>query len=118
MELLNGRSMKIFLTNFKILVKCCAHRPNGVKHPAKRQIARVSSARACMSSTHVLLDYENVQPSDSDLRLMVPDASQVWVFHGPQQRKIEERFASFGAGVTDVPISKSGKNALDFHLSF
>lgn len=91
---------------------------NGVKHPAKRQIARVSPARASVPGTHVLLDYENVQPSEAELRLMVPDASQVWVFHGPQQRKIEERFASFGTGVTAVPISKSGKNALDFHLSF
>lgn len=91
---------------------------NGVKHPAKRQIARVSPARASVPGTHVLLDYENVQPSEAELRLMVPDASQVWVFHGPQQRKIEERFASFGAHVTAVPISKSGKNALDFHLSF
>jgi NTP pyrophosphatase (non-canonical NTP hydrolase) len=91
---------------------------NGVKHPAKRQIARVSPARASVPGTHVLLVYENVQPSEADLRLMVPDASQVWVFRGPQQRKIEERFASFGAGVTAVPISKSGKNALDFQLSF
>lgn len=91
---------------------------NAVKHPAKHQIARVSPARASVPGTHVLLDYENVQPSEAELRLMVPDASQVWVFHGPQQRKIEERFASFGAGVTAVPISKPGKNALDFHLSF
>jgi NTP pyrophosphatase (non-canonical NTP hydrolase) len=91
---------------------------NGVKHPAKRQIARISPARASVPGTHVLLDYENVQPNEVQLRNMVPDASQVWVFHGPQQRKIEERFASFGTGVTAVPISKSGKNALDFHLSF
>src|SRR3990167_5894383 len=91
---------------------------NGVKHPATRQIARISPARASVPGTHVLLDYENVHPSETDLRHMVPDASQVWVFHGPQQRKIEERFASFGTGVTAVPISKSGKNALDFHLSF
>ena len=91
---------------------------NGMKHPAKRQIAPVSPARASVPGTHVLLDYENVQPSEAELRLMVPDASQVWVFHGPQQRKIEERFASLSAGVTAVPISKSGKNALDFHLSF
>ena len=91
---------------------------NGVKHPAKRQIARVSPARASAPGTHVLQDYENVQPSEAELRLMVPDASQVWVFHGPQQRQIEERFASFGVDVTAVPISKTGKNALDFHLSF
>src|SRR5207245_6742279 len=65
-----------------------------------------------------LLDYENVQPSDDELRAMVPGAGQVWVFHGPHQRQVEQRFASFGADVTVVPISKTGKNALDFHLSF
>ena len=91
---------------------------NGVKHPAKRQIARVSPARASVPGTHVLLDYENVQPSVDELRLLVPDASQVWIFHGPQQRQVEQRFAAFGSGVTAVPISKTGKNALDFHLSF
>lgn len=91
---------------------------NAVKYPAKRQIGRVSPARASVPGTHVLLDYENVQPSDEELRLMVPDAGQVWVFHGPQQRQVERRFASFGADVTAVPISKTGKNALDFHLSF
>jgi NTP pyrophosphatase (non-canonical NTP hydrolase) len=91
---------------------------NALKYPPKHSIARVSPARAAMSGTHVLLDYENVQPSESELRALVPDASQVWVFHGPHQRQVEARFASFGADVTAVPISKTGKNALDFHLSF
>ena len=91
---------------------------NAVKYPPKHSIARVSPARAAVSGTHVLLDYENVQPTEAELRALVPDAGQVWVFHGPHQRQVEERFASFGADVTVVPISKTGKNALDFHLSF
>lgn len=91
---------------------------NALKYPAKHAIARVSPARASVSGTHVLLDYENVQPTEGELRALVPDASQVWVFHGPHQRQVEERFASFGADATAVPISKTGKNALDFHLSF
>ncbi len=78
----------------------------------------VSPTRASVHCTHVLLDYENVQPSDAELRALVPDAGQVWVFHGPHQREVEKRFASFGADATAVPISKTGKNALDFHLSF
>ena len=44
--------------------------------------------------------------------------SQVWEFHGPHQRQVEARFASFGAAAMAVPISKTGKNALDSHLSF
>lgn len=91
---------------------------NALKYPPKHSVARVSPARAAMSGTHVLLDYENVQPTEAELRALVPEASQVWVFHGPHQRQVEARFASFGADVTAVPISKTGKNALDFHLSF
>ena len=91
---------------------------NAVKYPAKRVIPRVSPTRASVPGTHVLLDYENVQPSDAELRALVPDVGQVWVFHGPHQREVEKRFASFGTGATAVPISKTGKNALDFHLSF
>lgn len=91
---------------------------NALKYPAKRGIPRVSPTRASVPGTHVLLDYENVQPSDAELRALVPDAGQVWVFHGPHQREVEKRFASFGTSATAVPISKTGKNALDFHLSF
>lgn len=91
---------------------------NAVKYPARRAIPRVSPTRASVPGTHVLLDYENVQPSDAELRALVPDVDQVWVFHGPHQREVEKRFESFGTGATAVPISKTGKNALDFLLSF
>lgn len=91
---------------------------NAMKYPAKQTIVRVSSVRASAPGTHVLLDYENVQPTEAELRAKVPDVSQLWVFHGPHQRQVEQRFASFGAKVTAVPISKTGNNALDFHLTF
>ncbi len=91
---------------------------NAAKYPAKRAIPRAAAACASSSGVHVLLDFENVQPTEAELRAMVPDASQVWVFHGPHQQQIEQRFASFGSSVTAVPISKTGRNALDFHLSF
>jgi len=91
---------------------------NAIKYPAKRVIARVSPARASVPGTHVLIDYENVQPTDEELRALAPDARYVWVFHGPHQRDVQQRFASFGDDVTAVPISRAGKNALDFHLSF
>ena len=91
---------------------------NAAKYPAKKVIERGSQTRSSVSGTHVLLDYENVQPSDAQLRALVPKAGQVWVFHGPHQREVEKRFSSFGPAATAVPISKTGKNALDFHLSF
>lgn len=91
---------------------------NADKHPAGRAITRVSPARSSVAGTHVLLDYENVQPTEQELRALVPDAAQVWVFHGPHQQQVEKRFASFGDSATAVRISQAGKNALDFHLSF
>lgn len=91
---------------------------NAEKYPPKQVIARVSPARASVPGTHVLLDYENVQPTEEEVRALVPDAGQVWVFHGPHQHDVAKRFASFGGDATVVPISKTGKNALDFHLSF
>ena len=45
---------------------------NAEKYPAKHSIARVSPARAVMSGTHVLLDYENVQPTEDELRAQIP----------------------------------------------
>jgi NTP pyrophosphatase (non-canonical NTP hydrolase) len=91
---------------------------NAVKYPALRTIARVSPSHAAAPGAHVLLDYENVQPTEEELRALAPEASQVWVFHGPHQRQIDQRFAGYGAHVTAVPISRTGRNALDFHLSF
>lgn len=96
---------------------------NARKYPAPPGATDVSlpaTAAATDSDalTHVLLDYENVQPTDEQVRALVPRASKLWVFHGPHQRQVAERFASFGHDLAIVPISKAGKNALDFHLSF
>ena len=91
---------------------------NAQKYPAKRVVAVVEPIESQLPDTHILLDYENVQPTEVELRAMVPEATRVWVFHGPHQKQVEQRFASFGTGMTTVPISKTGKNALDFHLSF
>ena len=69
-------------------------------------------------SVHVLLDFENVQPDEAELRALVPGISHLWLFHGPHQKDLAQRFAGFGPELSLVPISQSGKNALDFHLSF
>ena len=102
------------------LARATAHKlaRNAERFPPVRTIPRPSPAHAVAPGVHVLLDYENVQPTEAALRALVPDASQVWVFHGPHQRQVEKHFAGFGDAVTAVPISKVGKNALDFHLSF
>jgi hypothetical protein len=40
------------------------------------------------------------------------------LFHGPSQKNVSAGQALFGQRATLVPITRAGKNALDFHLSF
>ena len=67
---------------------------------------------------HVLVDWENVQPNEAECRALVPESTDVWLFHGPNQKNVAKGYATFGDRVTEVRIARSGKNALDFHLSF
>ena len=68
--------------------------------------------------THVLVDWENVQPDEADCRGLVPHATDVWLFHGPNQKNVGRGYETFGERVTPVRIARAGKNALDFHLAF
>jgi hypothetical protein len=91
---------------------------NAKKHPPLRTGLPAGTAAMSTVETHVLVDWENVQPKESDLRALVPDVTDVWIFHGPNQKVDPESYGSFGSRVTPVKIARSGKNALDFHLSF
>jgi len=71
-----------------------------------------------MKEQHVLLDYENVQPSLEALAKLAPGFTDVWLFHGPHQAKQAQVFAASHERVVLVPRSGQGPNALDFHLSF
>ena len=71
-----------------------------------------------MKEQHVLVDYENVQPSIEELLKLAPKLTDVWLFHGPGQIKRAEQLKAAHERVTLVPHSGKGKNALDFHLSF
>jgi hypothetical protein len=71
-----------------------------------------------MKEQHLLVDYENVQPSIEDLLKLAPKLTDVWLFHGPNQIKRAENLKAAHDRVTLVPHSGKGKNALDFHLSF
>lgn len=70
------------------------------------------------AQTHVLVDWENVQPKDQDIQTLVPPVTDVWLFHGPSQKNVSANQTLFGQRATLVPIARAGKNALDFHLSF
>lgn len=71
-----------------------------------------------MKELHVLLDYENVQPTLAQLAKLVPGFTDVWLFHGPHQKRQAQKLVAGHARVTAVPRSGRGPNALDFHLSF
>ena len=94
---------------------------NSKKHPPPRPGLpgfRVGKVAAQEVETHVLVDWENVQPKDDDIRSLVPDVTDIWLFHGPNQRGVAAKHASFGDKAMLVKIARTGKNALDFHLSF
>jgi NTP pyrophosphatase (non-canonical NTP hydrolase) len=91
---------------------------NAKKHPPLRTGLPAGTAATSTVETHVLVDWENVQPKESDLRALVPDVTDVWIFHAPNQKVNPESYGSFGSRVMPVKIARSGKNALDFHLSF
>ena len=93
-------------------------RRNARKHPPSRSVVPAAAPRLAPREVHVLVDWENVQPKEADLRALVGDASDLWLFHGPNQRRVGTHHPGFGDRVTLVPISRTGKNALDFHLTF
>lgn len=91
---------------------------NAKKYPPLRPSLSPVKSNPALAQTHVLVDWENVQPRDVDIRLLIPDVTDVWLFHGQHQKRVKEHHASFGDRATLVPIARTGKNALDFHLSF
>ncbi|MBK6854244.1 MAG: nucleotide pyrophosphohydrolase [Burkholderiales bacterium] len=92
---------------------------NARKYPGRQAAAlqRVDVSPG-PAAIHVLIDYENVQPTLAEIQAAAPGASTVWVFHGPHQKQVDQAYPPYGDRVTAVPISKTGKNALDFHLSY
>ncbi|MBS0292439.1 MAG: nucleotide pyrophosphohydrolase [Proteobacteria bacterium] len=96
---------------------------NAAKHPSKSAVADplpVAPAAPAAGKVHLLVDWENVQPDGAALQALQPRGSNVWLFHGPQQRvDASSHVAAYGAdGVTQVPRSGAGRNALDFQLSY
>lgn len=70
----------------------------------------------------LLVDFENLQPSASEVTLVRGDEYRLWVFRGPHQNKfaaeLVEAWQPLGDKVHFVRSFKTGKNALDFHIAF
>ena len=73
-----------------------------------------------MELTHILIDFENVQPQD--MSLLRGDQYRVMIFRGSHQNKLDfdmvESLQPLGTNVTHVRSDRQGKNALDFHIAF
>lgn len=69
---------------------------------------------------HLLVDWENVQPKGDELKALVPEGTDVWLFHGPHQTVDASGHQQvYGAEqVTLIPRTGSGRNALDFQLAY
>jgi hypothetical protein len=73
-----------------------------------------------LATNYVLIDFENVQPSN--LEVLRKHPFRVLVFVGANQTKVPFDLASamqaLGASAEYVKIAGSGNNALDFHIAY
>lgn len=73
-----------------------------------------------MRTNYVLIDYENVQPSD--MNTLDKEYYKIILFHGASQANVKIDIVTFmhriGTRGEYVKISGNGKNALDFHIPF
>jgi hypothetical protein len=73
-------------------------------------------------SVHILIDFENVQPSAEELASIRGSRYRVRLFHGPHQNKFDAAVAKalqpLGEQVEYIQCGRNGKNALDFHIAF
>jgi PIN domain len=75
-----------------------------------------------MTITHILVDFENVQPSAADIGLVRGKNLRLAIFRGPGQMKyaadVAEAWQPLGANVTFIRCAKAGRNASDMHIAF
>lgn len=93
---------------------------NALKHPPIHPEPEAPIEPPPGPKVHLLVDWENVQPKGTELKALVPQGTDVWLFHGPQQRVDRSRHTGeYGdKQVTLVPSARAGKNSLDFHLTY
>ncbi len=73
-----------------------------------------------VKTNYVLIDYENVQPTD--VAILDQEHFKIIVFLGANQGKISFEVASalqrMGSRAEYIKVSGNGSNALDFHIAF
>jgi len=72
--------------------------------------------------THILVDFENVQPGAADIALLHGEGLRLAIFRGPGQMKyaadLAEAWQPLGASVQFIRCAKAGRNAVDMHIAF
>jgi hypothetical protein len=75
-----------------------------------------------MTLTHILVDFENVQPSAADIALVRDERLRLTIFRGPGQMKyaadVAEAWQPLGAKVSFIRCARAGRNAVDMHIAF
>ncbi len=74
-----------------------------------------------LKTNYVLVDYENVQPKN--LSLLTQDYFQIYLFLGVKQNRLSlelvEAMHNFGPDRSKyIYVTKTGANALDFHITY
>jgi hypothetical protein len=71
---------------------------------------------------HLLIDWENKQPTAAELEQVRGGRYRLWIMHGPQQVKLgmdqSAAMQPLGNHVRYVQSPKAGKNALDLLIAF
>jgi hypothetical protein len=102
------------------VVKSGTQRISGNRHNELCLDLRGEGRSEALRTNYVLIDYENVQPSD--LALLRDGPFKVKVFLGANQAKIPVALAAaiqaLGANAEYVLLESSGSNALDFHIAY
>ena len=103
-------------------------RAKALEHPPKHPELEPGMPNAAVTvmpapaapRVHLLVDWENVQPKGDELKALVPEGTDVWLFHGPHQTVDASGHQQvYGAEqVTQIPRTGSGRNALDFQLAY
>lgn len=72
--------------------------------------------------THILVDFENVQPGAADIALLHGEGLRLAIFRGPGQMKyaadLAEAWQPLGTSVQFIRCAKAGRNAVDMHIAF
>lgn len=105
----------VFELRFK---RYCAHFSGAFVELVRRE--RIRGSNAALRIQHVLIDFENVQPSN--LNGLDAEHFKVLLFIGANQSKLSFELAAsmhkLGSRGEYVKITSTGSNALDFHIAF